>query len=51
MMRILTDRERELTELILPYLDGLELRENAPEEIKKAQQELIELGNVNIEDL
>lgn len=51
MMRILTDRERELTELILPYFDGLELREDAPEEIKKAHQELIKLGKIDIEDL
>ena len=40
MRRLLTDRERELLKIMEPYMVNLELVPDAPEEAKRALEEL-----------
>ena len=39
-----TKREKELWEIVKPYLDGCKLRPDAPPEVIAADKELIELA-------
>lgn len=43
-MEIVDPREKELWEKVEPYLDGVHLREDAPEEVREADKELTKIA-------
>ena len=43
-MEIVDPREKELWKKVEPYLDGVHLREDAPEEVREADQELTKIA-------
>lgn len=43
-MEIVDPREKELWKKVEPYLDGVHLREDAPEEVREADKELTKIA-------
>lgn len=51
MFGVVTEYEKKLMRIIEPYMDGTDFRDDAPEKVKKAREELIRINKVDVEDL